>query len=190
MSICGNCDRPGVLVLAGGGIDSTFCLYQLAREGYGVRALHVDYGQRASQLEWESIRRTARSLGIEANQTTVSPAVRRDGPEVVGRNSALICIALLNARPSEGIICLGVHAGTPFFDCSARFVELIARLVAEQTDSQVRLVAPLVTLTKPEIVARARALQVPLGDTYSCQEGAVPPCGKCHSCLDREAIGC
>lgn len=183
-------DRPDVLVLAGGGIDSTLCMYQLAQEGYRVRALHIDYGQRASPLEWESVRRTARGLAIEADQVTLAPATRRGGPEIVGRNAALICIALLNVRASEGLICVGVHAGTQFFDCSAAFVETIARLVAEQTDSRVRLIAPLVTMTKPEIVGRARALEVSLANTYSCQSGTVPPCGQCHSCLDRKAIGC
>lgn len=81
---------------------------------------------------------------------------------------------------------------TPFFDCSAGFVESMARLVAEQTDSRVRLIAPLVTLTKPEIVGRARALEVSLPDTYSCQEGTVllRPCGKCQLVLRRKAIGC
>jgi 7-cyano-7-deazaguanine synthase len=183
-------NRPGALVLAGGGIDSTLCIHQLVRDGYSVRAFHIDYGQRASGFEWESVRHTARAVGIEADHITVSPAVSPSGPEVIGRNAALICIALLHARRSERLICVGVHAGTPFFDCSTAFIERIARLVAEQTDSRVRLIAPLVTLSKPEIVARARALELPLAETYSCQEGVMPPCGQCHSCLDREATGC
>lgn len=182
--------RPGVLVLAGGGIDSTLCLHQFAQDGYRVRALHIDYGQPASAIEWKSVKHTARSLGIEGEQASLSSTIRRDGPEAVGRNAALISIALLNSRASEGLICIGVHAATPFYDCSVGFVETMARLVAEQTDSQVRLVAPLVTLTKPEIVARARALGIPLDSTYSCQEGSVPPCGICHSCMDRRALGC
>lgn len=183
-------DRTGVLVLAGGGIDSTVCIYQLTRDGYRVRALHIDYGQRASVPEWQSVERTARILGVEPGRIKVTPAIHRPGPEVVGRNAALISVALLHARPSERLICVGVHAGTPFFDCSVGFIRTIACLVAEQTDSQIRLIAPLVSLTKPEVIARARALQIPLGETYSCQEGTVPACGKCHSCLDREAIGC
>jgi 7-cyano-7-deazaguanine synthase len=190
MALMAGRDRPDVLVLAGGGIDSTLCIYQLFREGYRVRALHIDYGQRASSREWESVERTAKTLGLEACQIKVSPVSNLDGPEIVGRNSALICIALLHARSSEGLICVGVHSGTPFFDCSAGFIETISRLVAEQTDSRVRLIAPLVTLTKPEIVARARAFEVPILNTYSCQQGVLPPCGHCHGCLDREALGC
>lgn len=190
MANAGNHSQPGALVLAGGGIDSTVCIYQLVQEGIPVRALHVDYGQRAGELEWSSVRRSAAALSIDANQVVISPSIDRAGPEITGRNAALISIALLHAKPSERLICVGIHAGTPFFDCSAGFMEAIGRLVAEQTDSQVRLIAPLAQLSKPEIVARAQALNVPLGSTYSCQAGSLPPCGKCHSCLDRKAIGC
>lgn len=183
-------DRPDVLVLAGGGIDSTLCLHQFAQHGLGVRALHVNYGQPASTLEWTSVKRTALSLGIQYSQALLKSDICRDGPEVVGRNAALISIALLSIKSSEGLICVGIHAATPFYDCSVAFVESMARLVAEQTDSRVRLVAPLLTLTKPEIVARARAQGVPIDTTYSCQVGASQPCGKCHSCMDRKALGC
>lgn len=183
-------DRPDVLVLAGGGIDSTLCLYQFAQAGRRVRALHIDYGQPASAQEWISVKHTARSLGIECNQATLRAPIRRDRPEIIGRNAALISIALLSIEDNEGLICVGVHAATPFYDCSLAFVESIARLVAEQTDSVVRLVAPLVTMTKPEIVTQARARGIPFELTYSCQEGSVPPCGKCHSCMDRKALRC
>lgn len=182
--------RLSAVILAGGGIDSTVCIYQMVREGIRVRALHIDYGQLASALEWESVKRTAAALSIDASQIAIAPGVRRNGPEVIGRNAALISIALLHARPSESLICVGIHAGTPFFDCSAGFVDAIGRLVAEQTDSRVRLIAPIASLTKPEIVARARTLDIPLGSTYSCQEGSLPSCGRCHSCLDRKALGC
>lgn len=76
-------DRPDVLVLAGGGIDSTLCIHQLAQEAYRVRALHIDYGQRASPQEWKSVRRTAYGLGIEADQVLLSPAIRRDDPRLL-----------------------------------------------------------------------------------------------------------
>jgi 7-cyano-7-deazaguanine synthase len=182
--------RPNVLVLAGGGVDSTVCIYELARKAYRVRALHVDYGQHASEREWDSVKRTSLALGIAATQINITPPDARIGAETVGRNAAFISIGLLHAKPDEHLICIGVHAGTPFSDCSTVFIEAMSRLIAEQTDSRVRLIAPLLMLKKPEIVARARDVGVPLEATYSCQQGGAVPCGRCHSCLDRRAVGC
>jgi 7-cyano-7-deazaguanine synthase len=183
-------ESKGALVLAGGGVDSTTCIHQLIREGFRVRALHVDYGQRASTQEWAAVRRVATKLGIADLQAKILPGILYRGGELVGRNTALIALALLHLRPDEGLICIGVHAGTPFFDCSPAYVASIARLVAEQTDSKVRLVAPLLDLLKPAVVERARHLGVDLSETYSCQHGDAAPCRSCHSCLDREATGC
>jgi 7-cyano-7-deazaguanine synthase len=190
MALTADYPQQHVLVLASGGIDSTLCIHHLVRDGYPVRAMHIEFGQPASEREWESVERIGRKLGIESTQVGMSPIRSAGNPEIVGRNAALICIALLHARANEKLICIGVHAGTPFFDCSPSFVETMGRLVAEQTDSRVRLLAPLVALTKPEIVARARGFGISLVDTYSCQLGTVPPCGRCHSCRDRIALGC
>lgn len=183
-------ESGGALVLAGGGVDSTTCIRQLVEEGFRVRALHIDYGQRASAQEWTAVRRLSAELGVSSQQVRLLPGIKNQGVEVAGRNTALISIALLHTRPDEELICIGVHSGTPFFDCSSSYIESMGRLLAEQTDSKVRLVAPLLGLLKPEIVARARKLGVDLSRTYSCQRGEPEPCGACRSCLDRKATGC
>lgn len=179
-----------VLVLAGGGIDSTVCMYRMKDSGTAFRALHVDYGQQSCQPEWESVKAVAAQLDSAATQIRlVTPHQFKPG-EVQGRNAAFVFLALMHLLPTESLICLGIHAGTPFFDCSTQFFNLTAQLVAEQTDSCVRLIAPLLELSKSEIVGFARSLGIPLDITYSCQLGLKGGCGKCHSCKDRRILGC
>lgn len=183
-------DHSSALVLAGGGIDSSLCLHLLGAKGVAVRAVHVDYGQNASGLEWRAVQRLSKHLGISSQQLQVRGQRRFGRGEVAGRNAALVFSALMQLNPEESQICIGIHAGTPYYDCSAAFLDVASRMVAEYTDGRVRLIAPLVQYTKPEIVALARSSSLRLDMTYSCQEGVVGGCGVCDSCRDREALAC
>ena len=183
-------DVTEVAVLAGGGIDSTLCMHLMSADGVRVRAIHVDYGQPASLLEWAAVEAAAKRASAAADQISVRGRFAFEVGEIPGRNAALVFLALMHLHPAERILCIGIHAGTPFWDCSESFFLTVSRMVAEQTDSRVRVVAPLVALHKPEIVALARSRGLPLDETYSCQRGEVGGCGACHSCLDRRALGC
>lgn len=179
-----------VLLLAGGGIDSTLCMHRLCEAKLQFRALHIDYGQQASRFEWNAVNAMSKHFGGAATQLKITGSQTFSPGEVIGRNAAFIFLALMQRAPSEKLICIGIHAGTPFYDCSKVFFESTARLVAEHTDSRVRLIAPLVDYTKPEIVGFLRETGIDLGLTYSCQRGVEGGCGSCHSCLDRRSLGC
>ena len=76
------------------------------------------------------------------------------------------------------------HADYP--DCRPAFVEAIAALA--MADVGVAVVAPLLEMTKAEVVVLADKFGVDLGKTWSCyapHEGE--PCGGCNSCLSRDA---
>lgn len=178
------------VVLAGGGIDSTLCMHLLRKDGISFRALHVDFGQPAASLEWAAVQWVASGLGVNADQLRVSGSNKFKPGEVRGRNAAFVFLALMHLHPDERLICLGIHAGTPFYDCSTSFFDATSKLVVEHTDAQVGLIAPLRELTKPEIVGYARSIGMHLGQTYSCQRGTPGGCGDCHSCKDREALRC
>lgn len=182
--------RSPVLLLAGGGIDSTLCMHHLCEAQLQFRALHIDYGQQASRLEWEAVKATSKHFGGIAAQLKIESSQAFSPGEVIGRNAAFIFLALMHLTPLEKLICIGIHAGTPFYDCSRSFFESAERLVAENSDSRVRLIAPLIDYTKPEIVGLLRFTGLDLRLTYSCQRGVEGGCGACHSCLDRRSLGC
>lgn len=179
-----------VLILASGGIDSSLCIHRQKSAGVSIRCLHVDFGQVAAKEEWGALQRVAKFFEVTCSQIRVrSPQIFSPG-ETEGRNAFLVFTALMFRQPSERLICLGIHSGTPYYDCSPGFLASVDRLVAEHTNSLVRVIAPLIGLQKPEIVAEFRSNSLPLQLTYSCQSGLPVPCGKCLSCKDRSALGC
>ncbi|WP_436296615.1 7-cyano-7-deazaguanine synthase [Variovorax sp. LjRoot175] len=165
-------------------------MHLLRKEGREFRALHVDFGQAARELEWEAVRKTAARLGATAQQIKVHSGIAFTAAEIQGRNAALIFLALMHLSPAESLICIGIHSGTPFYDCSQSFFKDTARMVAEHTDSRVRLIAPLREYTKPQIVETARSIGLNFQLTHSCQRAVAGGCGSCHSCKDRKALAC
>lgn len=89
------------------------------------------------------------------------------------------------------VVCYGAHhddwADAAYPDCSAAFVDAMARAIEEGTGGELRLEAPYVNASKADIVAEGLELGVPYELTWSCYEGGDEPCGACATCLDRQA---
>jgi 7-cyano-7-deazaguanine synthase len=175
------------LVLFSGGIDSTACVHLLLESGHDVRPLFVDYGQKAAWAELAAARELVSEFSLVLYTMTVKNEVAYGPGEIAGRNAFLIFSAMLGGFCSgNGSIALGIHFGTPYYDCSPAFIGSIDRLVREYTDGCRRVVAPLLNFTKRDILAYCIERGLPLERTYSCEAGEVPPCGKCLSCQDRK----
>jgi 7-cyano-7-deazaguanine synthase len=172
------------VVLLSGGLDSAVCLAMMRPKW----ALAIDYGQPHAVRELACAARLARAYGAElAIATTTMPSAPSAGDQSMlwpGRNLVLLSLAAALAHQvgaSEVIIGANAddHAGYP--DCRPEFFA-----VAEPALG-VKVTAPLLHLTKPEIGARARAHGVPIGETWSCYypvDGQV--CGSCDACAGRE----
>ena len=83
------------------------------------------------------------------------------------------------------------YSGYP--DCRQEFLTVFERLANLATRagvegaSQFRIWAPLVTMTKAEIIRIGLRLGVDYGLTWSCYSGGDVPCGQCDSCQIRLA---
>lgn len=94
--------------------------------------------------------------------------------------------------PDDNVdIYLGAHAddaaGRAYADCSEEFTSAMNTAIVIGTYGKVRVVAPLVNMTKAEVIATGLKLGVPYNLTYSCYNGGDKACGKCGTCLDRLA---
>ena len=178
------------LVLLSGGIDSAACAWFLRDQGYSVRGLFVDYGQKASVFEKNAAEALSNSLGIVLDFVSLTSPCHFGAGEVTGRNAFLVFAALLTARSHRGVIALGIHSGTTYYDCSTAFAQSIDRLLAEHTDGKVRLSTPFITWSKQNIFEYYKAARLPVELTYSCEKGQMPACGTCLSCVDRRTLGC
>jgi 7-cyano-7-deazaguanine synthase len=204
--------RSGSVVLLSGGMDSATCLALASRDRPPVHALTVDYGQRHARESRSAraiarhfgVRRHALvrvPLGPLLDSALTQPRRRlpTGGPRprripstyVPARNTILLAIALGYAE-SHGLesIYLGANAidysGYP--DCRPEFLrafERVARLGTKrgvETGRGFRIVAPLLRLSKADIVRRGDRLGVPWELTWSCYAGRDRPCGRCDAC--------
>ncbi len=177
------------IVLASGGIDSTACIAYYQESGFNVEAVFIDYGNPANRIECYSITKLSLMFGIKLTILEMKGADIRFPGEIRGRNAFLIFAALMAKPDYSGLLALGIHGEDEYYDCSRKFCQLISTLVADYTLGKVQLDIPFIDLGKPEIVDYCKAHNVPLLNTYSCQMGTNPPCGKCPSCKDRIALG-
>ena len=114
---------------------------------------------------------------------------------VPARNTVFLSLALAWAEVvGAAAIVIGVNAldysGYP--DCRPEYLEAFERMAGLATRAGVeggrlRILAPLLRLSKSEIIAAGAALGLDYGLTHSCYDPRPDgsPCGRCDSCLLR-----
>lgn len=177
-------------VLLSGGIDSASAAYLLKGQGYAVRGVFIDYGQAAREPEARAARAVAQALSVDVEIITVKGPSGYGAGELLGRNAFLILTAIFIGQAHRGLLAIGIHAGTPYYDCSPAFIDRMKQLAEEHTGGQLTVSAPFLHWTKPQIYRYFLDAGLPLSATYSCESGTIPPCGSCASCRDRGALGC
>ena len=181
-------NRLLVYVLLSGGIDSTACVHFYRDLGYRVKLLHIQYGQAASVSGLRSSRAVAQFYKLKllrVNLSRLEPAI---SGEIPGRNALLLSTGLVSMGARTGLIALGIHAGTRYFDCQSAFVGLWEQLLDGYTDGRIRLGTPFLGWTKSKIWQYCLSNDVPLSLTWSCESRSGRPCGRCLSCKDKEAL--
>ena len=211
--------RSPAVVLLSGGLDSATCLAIARAEGYECHALSFAYGQR-HEAELAAARRVAAALGAAQHRVMTIDLAAFGGsaltdtsiavPEapstgipvtyVPARNTIFLAMALawsevLGARD----VYIGVNAvdysGYP--DCRPAFIEAFERMANLATragveeGARLRIRAPLVELSKAEIIRRGVDLGVDYSLTVSCYQADAEgrACGRCDSCrLRREGF--
>ena len=115
---------------------------------------------------------------------------------VPARNTIFLSLALAYAEVLNATnIFFGAnirdYSGYP--DCRPEFIQAFMEVAKQgtrlgQEGTHVEVVAPLLFMTKREIIKKGQELQVPFALTSSCyQPGANHrPCGHCDSCLIRQ----
>ncbi len=200
---------PRAIVLLSGGLDSATTLYHAKAAGHDVRALVFDYGQR-HRREVEAARAVARAAKVPCEVVVIglpwkgsalldsaikvpSAGVRAGTippTYVPARNIIFLSFAASFAEAAGAtFIFIGANAidysGYP--DCRPEFFKAFQKtldlgLKAGAGKRRVRIMTPLVDLTKADIVRLGSRLGVPFAATWSCYNGARKPCGVCDSC--------
>lgn len=177
-----------VLVLLSGGIDSTAVLAFYAERKCIVSCLFVDYGQASASKELTAAQQVTIHYDVPLRCITCAGIGGKESGLILGRNTFLLSMGLMEFGANCGIIATGIHAGTHYFDCSTRFVQAVSAIFDGYTDGRVKIGTPFLEWSKSEIWAFCRDRGVPVNLTYSCELGQEQPCGNCDSCKDLEAL--
>ncbi len=200
------------IVLLSGGLDSATCLAIARQQGFEAYCLSFDYGQRHT-AELAAASRVVQALGAKEHRilslglaqfggsalTDTALAVPTDGVKagipityVPARNTIMLSLALAWAEVIGSMdIFVGVNAvdysGYP--DCRPEYIEAFERMANLATKAGVEgnhlsIHAPLLDLSKAEIIQTGAALGVDYGLTVSCYQAdqAGLACGVCDSC--------
>ncbi len=171
-----------------GGIDSAACVDFYLHQGIEVSGLHVSYGQSAAHQEEEAARFIADHYKIPLTIVRLTGSRGKPDGEIFGRNAFLLFTALIELDVRRAIVAVGIHSGTPYYDCSESFITAAQSIVDGQSDGCIRLAAPFLKWTKRNIWEYCLQRSVPIDHTYSCEKGLDQPCGNCISCRDLEAL--
>lgn len=203
------------VVLLSGGLDSATCLAIARSEGYDCYAMSFEYGQRhESELvaaknvvehlgaaDFKTIHINMGDIGGSAlTDTSIDvPTAPSEGIPITyvpARNTVFLSLALGWAEVLDAdAIFIGVNAvdysGYP--DCRPEFIqafECLANLATKKgvEGRPIAIEAPLLTLSKAEIIKKGSQLGVSYGLTVSCYQASVDgkACGRCDSCRLRK----
>jgi len=208
-------DRKAVVLLSGG-LDSATVLALARQQDYACYAMSLDYGQRHS-AELDAARRVAEAMGVADHKvipidlTLIGGSALTDSkidvPEQPGdgipvtyvpaRNTVFLSLALGWAEVlGAWDLFIGVNAvdysGYP--DCRPEYIQAFQRLCQLATRAGVeggefQVHAPLIELSKAEIIQTGSRLGVDYALTVSCYaaDRAGRACGRCDSCRLRAA---
>lgn len=203
--------KKKAVVLLSGGLDSATVLYWAISRGWQPSALAFDYGQR-HRRELASARALCRRAGVPFRTVRFglpwggssllgrrgrlpsiqTSAIGRAIPStyVPARNTIFLSFGLSCAEAAgAGAVMIGANAldysGYP--DCRPDYLRAVQGAFALGTQAgregrKIRVLAPLLKLSKADIVRLGTKLGVPLELTWSCYMGGRKPCGKCDSC--------
>ncbi len=200
------------VVLYSGGLDSTTCMAIARDQGFSAYALSFNYGQRHT-VELEKAREYAPLIGA-AEHMVVDVDMRQMGGSaltadievpkggvvenqipvtyVPARNTIFLSFALGWAEVlGAADIFIGVNAldysGYP--DCRPEFIQAFQQMANLATKAGVegrpyKIHAPLIDLSKAQIIKQGMALGVDYRLTHSCYDPtpAGLSCGQCDSC--------
>lgn len=176
------------LALLSGGIDSACCVSFYRESGHEVTGVFVDYGQPVSQREQQSAKAIAHHYSIPLHVIRCSPPSSGLTGEIAGRNAFLIFVALLHFPRFVGILTLGIHAGTDYYDCSEHFASHANSILSGYSNGKLVLATPFLHWSKHAVYDFCLKSRVPVKLTWSCEVGPAAPCGCCLSCEDRRYL--
>ena len=201
------------VILVSGGMDSCVAAAIAKENGHELCFLHLNYGQRTESRELMAFHNIADFYDVKdrlvvdishlaqiggsclTNHTIDVPAADLESEEIpisyVPFRNANILSAATSWAEVLGANALYIGAveedSSGYPDCRRSFYDAFEKTIDEGTkpDTHIKIITPLIKLSKKEIILKGHALHAPINLSWSCYEQENIPCGKCDSCALR-----
>ena len=193
-------------------MDSSVLAHKLAKEGYSLKAITFDYGQKHGSKEIASAAKQAEKLSMEhrivdlknlsgifgasaltdLNSAVPSGHYSADSMKVTvvpNRNMIMLSIAAAWAITNRyDFVSYAAHAGdhTIYPDCRSEFADAVDTALQLADWHKVSLLRPFVSISKTDICKLGAELEVDFSQTWSCYRGGEKHCGHCGTCVERK----
>ncbi len=204
-------EKKRAIVLLSGGMDSCVCAALAARD-FDAAAVHISYGQRTEERERKSFLDICDRLGIHDRLVVRNEALRAIGGSAltdssiavpaghaIGRDIPVTYVPFRNAHflsvavswaevlGAEKIYIGAVEQDSSGYpDCRPAYYAAFNQVIRQGTkEGSIKIVTPLISLRKHQIVSLGLELGAPLDLTWSCYSQEDRACGVCDSCVLR-----
>ena len=194
-------------------MDSCVTAASAISDGYRPAFLHINYGQRTESRELKAFNEIADHYHVDqklvvdithlseiggsclTDQNIEVPGADLENEDipisyVPFRNANILAIATSWA---EVLGATAIYVGaveedsSGYPDCRRSFFDAFENTIDTGTkpDTHIKIITPLITLSKKDIVEKGIVLEAPLHLTWSCYQNEDIPCGECDSCALR-----
>ena len=194
-------------------MDSCVTAASAISDGYRPAFLHINYGQRTKSRELKAFNEIADHYHVDkklvvdithlseiggsclTDQNIEVPDADLENEDipisyVPFRNANILAIATSWA---EVLGATAIYVGavdedsSGYPDCRRSFFDAFENTIdtGTQPDTHIKIITPLITLSKKDIVEKGIVLEAPLYLTWSCYQNEDIPCGECDSCALR-----
>ncbi len=188
-----------IVNLVSGGVDSTLVGVLAQEEGIEIHPLFINYGQRASEREWQACKAVHNQLGlprptkmdISGFGKVIRSGLTSNCKHIVndaftpGRNLLFLTLgAAFALQVGASAVAIGLLSErfSLFPDQTGNFAENAEKAIFSALGRPISVVTPLSDFSKADIIQLAK--EKGIRNTYSCHAGTRVPCGKCISCLE------
>ena len=194
-------------------MDSCVTAASAIEDGYTPAFLHINYGQRTESKELTAFNNIANHYQVEQKLAVDISHLSKIGGScltddaievpkadlenddipisyVPFRNANILAIA---TSWGEVIGAKAIYVGaveddsSGYPDCRRSFFDAFEHIIDTGTkpETQIKIISPLITLSKKDIVEKGMELKAPLHLTWSCYKNEDVQCGECDSCALR-----